>query len=507
MTVLAARGVSKAYGPVRALIDADIDLAPGQIHAIVGENGAGKSTLAKILAGVIPADRGEILVDGKAVPAHRQQDAIAHGIGFVPQALSLVGALTLIENRALTQPCNFINVSAIRRELEEVASRSGLAVPLDVAIGRLSVAERQLGELLITLAQGARILLLDEPTSLLGPREVSQLIRCLRDLARDGAAIGLVTHRIAEVMDDSDMVTVLRGGRLVHHGPSVAMTTDDLAHLMVGERDRTVARRLRPRDDRIRLESKGLSVTVNDVAVLRDVDLSVRRGEIIGIAGVADTSQTVLAELLTGLCRPDRGTVVLDGVDITAAPALACGLGLAYIGDDRVLGLVPDMPVAANASLLQLRTPGFSRLGLRQGAAEIRYGRAVCNDFGVRPPLPKLPAAGLSGGNQQKLILGRELQRTPKAIVAHSPTQGLDLAAAADIHNRLLAAADGGAAIVVISADLDEVIAISDRLLVLSGGQLVDDFDISLGAPDPARLGAAMARGRAAGQRKAQASR
>jgi general nucleoside transport system ATP-binding protein len=504
LTALAARGVSKAYGPVKALIDADIDLAPGQIHAIVGENGAGKSTLAKILAGVIARDRGEIQVDGKAVTTHHQRDAIAHGICFVPQALSLVGALTLIENRALTQPRNFINIPAIRRELEAVASRSDLAVTLDVAVGRLSVAERQLGELLIALAQGARILLLDEPTSLLGPREVSQLIRCLRDLARDGAAIGLVTHRIAEVMDDSDVVTVLRGGRLVHHGPSAVLTTDDLAYLMVGERGRTVARHLRPQDDRIRLEAKGLSVTVNEVAVLGDVDLNVRRGEIVGIAGVADTSQGILAELLAGLRRPDRGAVMLDGVDITGHPALACELGLAHIAEERLLGLVPDLPVAVNASLLQLRRPGFSRLGLRQGAAEVRHSRAVCDDFAVRPPLPKLPVAGLSGGNQQKLILGRELQRRPKAIVAHSPTQGLDLAAAADIHNRLLEAAAGGAAIVVISADLDEVIAISDRLLVLSGGQLVDDIDISLGAPDSARLGAAMARGRTAGP-KAQA--
>jgi len=479
LTALAARGVSKAYGPVRALIDADIDLAPGQIHAIVGENGAGKSTLAKILAGVVAPDRGEILVDGIAAASHRQRDALAHGIGFVPQGLSLIGALTLIENRALTQRRNLINVPAIRRELERVAWRSGLGVTLNVPTGRLSVAERQRGELLIALAEGARILLLDEPTSLLGPREVSQLIRSLRDLARDGAAIGLVTHRIAEVIDASDVVTVLRGGRRVHHGPSAALSTDDLTHLMVGVRERTPARRLRTRDERMRIEAKGLSVTVDDVEMLGDVDLDVRRGEIVGIAGGADASQAVLAAVLAGLRRPDRGTVMLDGVDITGAAARACDLGLAHIADDRQLGLVPDLPVAVNASLLQLREPGFSRLGLRHGATEIRYGRSVCDDFGVRPPLPRLPVAGLSGGNQQKLILARELQRKPTAIVAHSPTQGLDLAAAAGIHHRLSAAAAGGAAIVVISADLDEVIAISDRLLVLSGGQLVHDVDLS----------------------------
>jgi general nucleoside transport system ATP-binding protein len=496
LTGLAARGVSKTYGAVRALIDSNIDLAPGTIHAIVGENGAGKSTLAKILAGVIAPEAGEIQLDGAPVSFRRRQDAIVHGVGFVPQALSLVGELTLIENHALGQRGEFVNVAAIRRELEEVAARSRLSVAPDVPVGRLSVGERQLGELLIALAQGARILLLDEPTSLLGPREVAQLVRCLRDLAGAGVAVGLVTHRIAEVLEDGDLVTVLRAGRMVHHGPTAGMSADTLARLMVGERNRTVVRRQRVPVDRVRLEASGISVTINGVRILDDVTLSVRRGEILGIAGVADTSQSVLVEVLAGLRLPDRGTVWLDGVDITGKPALARRMGLAHIADERALGLVADRPIAVNASLLRLEEPGFRHFGLRRRAAEASHAVTICGEFNVHPPLPELPASGLSGGNQQKLILGRELAQAPMAIVAHSPTQGLDLSAAAAIHNRMIEAAVEGAAVVAISADLDEVIAIGDRLAVLTGGRIVDEIDLASGAPDPARLGEAMARGR-----------
>jgi general nucleoside transport system ATP-binding protein len=496
LTQLEALGISKTYGPVRALTDAAISLAAGQIHAIVGENGAGKSTLAKILAGAIVADGGTIILDRKSVSFRRRQDAIAHGIGFVPQTLSLVGALTLIENHALNQHREFVNTRAIRDELDAVTAQAGLSVAFDVPVGRLSVAERQLGELLIALAQGARILLLDEPTSLLGPHEVDRLIRCLKDLARTGVALGLVTHRIAEVLECSDAVTVLRGGRLAHQGPTAGLTADELARLMVGERGRTVASRERPRDNEPRLEASHLTVVVNGVTLLDDVELTVRRGEIVGVAGVADTSQVILAELLAGLRRPDRGSVRLDGVEITARPTLACRLGVAHVADDRALGLAADRTVGVNASLLQLQEPRFRRFGLRNPAAERRYGQAICEDFNVEPPQADLPAGGLSGGNQQKLILGRELARAPKAIVVHSPTQGLDLKATAAIHNRLLDIAGRGAAVVVISADLDEVISLSDRLVVLSAGRFVDAIDLAAGPPDAARLGAAMARGR-----------
>jgi general nucleoside transport system ATP-binding protein len=496
VTQLEARGISKAYGPVQALADVAIGLAPGQIHAIVGENGAGKSTLAKILAGAIVADGGAIILDQESVTFRRRHDAIARGIGFVPQSLSLVGALTLIENHALNQHREFVNTRAIRGELDAVTARAGLSVAFDVPVGRLSVAERQLGELLIAVAQGARILLLDEPTSLLGPHEVDRLVRCLKDLARSGVAIGLVTHRIAEVLQNSDAVTVLRGGRLAHHGPSAALTADELARLMVGERGRSVAPRKRPRDEQVRLEASHLTAIVNGVTLLDDVELAVRRGEIVGVAGVADRSQVILAELLAGLRRPDRGTVWLDGVEITARPTLARRLGVAHVADDRALGLVAERTVGVNASLLELEEPEFRRFGLRNPAAERRYGKAICEDFNVEPPLADLPAGGLSGGNQQKLILGRELARAPKAIVVHSPTQGLDLRATAAIHNRLLDCAATGAGVVVISADLDEVVSLSDRLVVLSAGRFVDVIDLAVGPLDPARLGAAMARGR-----------
>jgi ABC-type uncharacterized transport system ATPase subunit len=495
-TRLAARGLAKSYGPIHALIDAAIDLVPGEVHAIVGENGAGKSTLAKILAGAVAPDAGDVLLDGRKIMLRGRRDAIAHGIGFLPQALSLVGALTLVENKALGEDRMHVDAVRLRRDLDAAIARTGLAVALDVPVGRLSVAERQLGELLLAVAQGVRILLLDEPTSMLGPGEVERLVRCLRELARNGVAVGLVTHRIAEVLENSDCLTVMRGGRVVHHGATEGLTADELARLIVGERDRIVALRAHKPGDRQRLVATDLAVEENGVASLDGVTLAVREGEVLGIAGVASASQRILADVLTGLRRPDRGRVTLDEVEITGDAALACRLGIAHVADERAFNLAMDRSIAVNASLLRLGEAAFHRFGLRRPGAEAGHAGQVCHGFEVRPAHPGLPVFGLSGGNQQKLILGRELERNPPAIVAHSPTQGLDLSATAAIHNRLLAAADAGAAVVVISADLDEIMGIADRLVVLSGGRIADEIDLRASRPDSARLGAAMTKGR-----------
>jgi ABC-type uncharacterized transport system ATPase subunit len=492
-----ATPLSKSYGSIHALVEADIALRPGEVHAIVGENGAGKSTLAKILAGAVTADAGEIVVDGRQVEFRRRREAIAAGIGFVPQGLSLVGALTLVENDALGRGGFRLDAKRGRADLARAAARTGLSVALDVPTGRLSPAERQLGELLIALAQGARILLLDEPTSMLGPREIERLVRCLRALAADGIAIGLVTHRIAEVIDNADRLTVLRGGRIVHRGPTGGLTADGLARLMIGERSRTVHRGGGTRGGQIRLDARDLSAVEDGITVLDGVGFAVAAGEVLGVAGVAGASQPALAAVLAGLRRPERGTVTMDGVDITGAPAAAARRGLAYVPEERQSGLVADRSIAVNASLLRLGEPNFRRFGLRRPGAERRQGAAICASFDVRPSLPDLEVAGLSGGNQQKLLLGRELERDPAVVVAHSPTQGLDLAAAAAIRNRLIAAAAAGAAVVVISADLDEMADICDRLVVLSGGRIADEIDLTRAPLDISRLGSAMARGTA----------
>jgi general nucleoside transport system ATP-binding protein len=495
VTTLSASGLSKSFGAVRALADVDFVLRQGEVHAIVGENGAGKSTLAKILAGVYQADAGQIRVDGPSITFRRRQDAIAAGIGFLPQTLSLVGALTLVENDLLGRKHVRADLTGTRRKLAAAAKRTGITVPLDVPTGRLTLVERQMGELLVALAQDARFLLLDEPTSMLGPREVERLIRCVRDLAAGGVGVGLVTHRISEVIGSADRVTVLRAGHVVHHGSTNELDAASIAYLMIGERAMAVHRTDARCGSRERLLASTLSFVEDGVKILDDVSVSVRGGEIVGVAGVAGAAQPALSSILAGARWPTEGSVSLDGVDITGLAGHAAELGLAYIPDERAAGLVPELTVATNASLLRLSERSFRRAGLRRTRAEMRYGAAVCGRFGVQPPSPGLRTNSLSGGNQQKLLLGRELDRGPCAIIAHSPTQGLDIAAIAAAHNALIAAAKDGAAVIVISPDLDELIAIADRIVVLSAGKIVDQLDLRTEPFDAARIGRAMAVG------------
>lgn len=495
MTTLSASALAKSFGTVQALADGDFELRSGEVHAIVGENGAGKSTLAKIVAGVYQADAGKISIDGRLATFRRRQDAIAAGIGFLPQTLSLVGALSLVENDLLGQKRFRADLDGARTKLAAAAERTGISVPLDVPTARLSLVERQMGELLVALAQDARFLLLDEPTSMLGPREVGLLIRCLRDLAAGGVGVGLVTHRISEVIGSADRVTVLRGGRVVHHGPADALDAAAIARLMIGERATTVYRTDTRRSGGERLVSSGLTMIEDDVTILQDVSLSVAGGEILAVAGIAGAAQPALSAILAGIRQPTKGRILLDGADITGSAASAVRSGLAYIPDDRSAGVVASFSVASNASLLRLSERTFRHAGLRRPRAEMRYGAEICNRFGVRPQVPAMRASGLSGGNQQKLLLGRELDRNPAVIVAHSPTQGLDIAATASIHNALIQAATRGAAIVVISADLDELIAIADRIVVLSAGKIVDALDLRTEPFDAARVGRAMAVG------------
>jgi general nucleoside transport system ATP-binding protein len=494
MHSLSASRLQKSFATVRALADVDFELRPGEVHAIVGENGAGKSTLAKIIAGVYPTDAGNISIGGTTVDFRRRQDAIAAGVGFLPQALSLVGALSLVENDLLAQKGLRADRRRARTKLAAAAERTGIAVPLDIPTAGLSLVERQMGELLVALAQDARFLLLDEPTSMLGPREVERLVHCVRDLAASGVGIGLVTHRISEVIGSADRVSVLRGGRVVHQGLAGALDAAAIARLMIGERA-TAIHRAERRNGAGGLVASGLSLIEGDVAILNDVSLAVARGEILAVAGVAGAAQPALSSILAGVRSPAKGWVALNGSNITGRAASAARLGLAYIPDERAAGIVPSLSTASNASLLRLGERAFRLAGLRRPRAEKRYGGEICSRFGVEPALPGINAGGLSGGNQQKLLLGRELDRDPVAIVAHSPTQGLDIAAAASIHNALIQAATRGAAIIIISADLDELIAIADRIVVLSAGRIVDTLDLRSEPFDAGRIGRAMAVG------------
>ncbi len=488
---LAGRALTKRFGSVLALVAGSLSLQAGEITAIVGENGAGKSTLAKILAGVIGADSGSIEIDGVAVSLHDRRAAAAKGIGFVPQQLSFVTTLSLIENHRIGAGGRNLGRAAAAEALAAACRELGAALPLDVPLGRLGLPQRQLAEIASAVAAGARILLLDEPTSALGPIEIERLIAALRRLAAGGTAIGLVTHRIAEVLRGADQVSVLRAGRLVFAGPTRGITADRIAELMVGASLAEPRRPAAPRDAE-RLAVEAVSLASSDGPVLEDIAFSVRAGEIVGIAGVASASQTALEEVLTGLRSPDHGRVRLGLLDITGKPAVARRAGLAHLPGERSSGIVPELTVAENASLLRFADRSFTRFGMRRRGAERAEAARIAETWDVRPPRADLAARGLSGGNQQKLLVGRELDRNPAVIIAHGPTQGLDLAAAATIRERLVAAAAAGAAVVLISADLDEILALSHRIIVLSGGRITDEIPAGDSPVDMVRLGSAI---------------
>jgi ABC-type uncharacterized transport system ATPase subunit len=485
-----ARGVSKRFGRVEALRDVDLTLRPGRVHALVGENGAGKSTLAKVVAGLVHPDGGHLVVDGVERAFVDRHDAQRHSIGFVPQSLSLIGELTLVENRLLDSDRRRVNRSAARRALGAAAERAGISVPLDRPTRELSLGQRQLGEVLIAIAAGARVLVLDEPTASLGPIEIGGLFERVRELAASGTGILLITHRVDEVRLVADEVTVLSHGRRVHHGPIAEVDDHELAVLMVGELAPSpppVSRILGP----TRLVVRGLAATPWRGPAIAGIDIEVRGGEIVAIAGVAGSGQWTLAETIAGLIAPESGSVGIDGVDATGRPGRAARSGLAYVPEDRSDGLLPAHKVGDNAALFHLGDAGFHRAGMRVRRRVREFALGLCRRYDVRPPRPEIPAGGLSGGNQQKLLVGRELERAPAVMVAHGPTQGLDLRAGATVRTELVAAATAGAAVLVVSADLDEVLALADRIVVMVGGRIVDQFPSADASTE--RLGRAMA--------------
>jgi ABC-type uncharacterized transport system ATPase subunit len=473
-----ARKVTKRFGALTALADASITLRYGEVSAIVGENGAGKSTLAKIIAGLLAYDEGEIEKDGASFPSWSRREAIASGIGFVPQTLSFIPTLTIVENHLLAATGWRLDKRAAIADLTRTAKEMGVSLALTIPVERLSLPERQIGEIVSAVAAGAKILLLDEPTSALGPLEVQQLITTIRHLAAGGTAIGLVTHRIAEVLEGADHITVLRGGRVMLDSPTAGLNAEAVARMMVGERDRQPPPRAIVTSTWNRLEVRALTVEGENEAILSKLSFSVRQGEVLAIAGVSGAMQPALAECLSGLRTPNGGSINIDGDNVTADPARTTAKGLAYIPEDRLQGVAPALANAANASLFHLRDSGFSAFGLRRQAAEHALAEKIIAAFDVRPPDPALASSGLSGGNLQKLLAGRELERKPGVIVAHGPTQGLDLAAAAAIRGAIVEAAAEGAAVVVISADLDELMEMGHRMIVLSNGRISAEFDL-----------------------------
>ncbi|MGY6632533.1 MAG: ABC transporter ATP-binding protein [Alkalilacustris sp.] len=492
--VLALRGITKRFGAVLANDAVSLTLRQGEILALLGENGAGKTTLMNILFGHYAADEGSVEVFGQPLPPGRPRAAIAAGVGMVHQHFTLAGNLSVLDNVMLGTEPLWRPVSrrrAGRARLMALSDRFGLPVDPDARVGRLSVGERQRVEILKALYRDARVLILDEPTAVLARPEAQRLFETLRGMTQAGLSLIFISHKLGEVMAASDRVAVLRGGRLVAERRTADTSAAELAELMVGRRVTRPVRQARPRGAPV-LRLEGVRAVVHGETRLHDVSLTVHAGEILGIVGVAGNGQSALGAVVAGTQHPAAGRVLLRGRDLTGRPArqfVAQGMG--RIPEDRhEEGAVGDLPVWENAVLERLRGP-FARWGFVRRRAARAHARDLIARFDIRGAGPDTPTRQLSGGNMQKLILGRNLAAAPDFILANQPTRGLDEGAIAAVHAELLAARDRGAAILLISEELDEALGLSDTLRAIAGGRLSEPVPAE--AADARILGLMMA--------------
>ncbi|HYM80974.1 MAG TPA: ABC transporter ATP-binding protein, partial [Candidatus Limnocylindria bacterium] len=459
-----------------------LDLAPGEIHALVGENGAGKSTLMRILYGLLQPDSGTIAVDGRPVRIASPAQAMRLGLGMVHQHFMLVDTLTVAENVTLgREPHDTLGGFArgrAEREVAAFAERYHLQVDPRARIDRLSVGAQQRAEILRALFHGARVLILDEPSAVLTPQEVDELFQVLRGLQAEGTTIVLITHKLTEVKAIAHRVTVLRAGRVVGGGQAEELTIESIAELMMGHRPTPLRERAITRPEVPLLEVRMLDVLDDRrLTAVRRVAFTVRGGEIVGIAGVDGNGQHELIECLAGLRPPVRGEVLIAGVPVSARSARAhTRAGLAHVPSDRLRrGLVPGMNLAENLVLGLHRDSGIGEGPMLSPSGLESRAQRLLRDYDVRPANPKLLAQQLSGGNQQKLVVARELSRGAPVLLAAHPTRGVDLGAVEFIHQRLLAERDHGRAVLLVSSDLSEILALADRVLVMYEGRLVHE--------------------------------
>jgi simple sugar transport system ATP-binding protein len=477
------RGITKRFPGIVANDAVDFDAAPGEVHALLGENGAGKSTLSHIMSGLYRPDEGEILLHGAPVTFNSPRDAIDAGVCMVHQHFRLVDRFTVAENLILGDRRGAgrrfrIEPGAVVDQVRRLGERYRLPVDPRARIWQLSVGERQRVEILKALYEEARVLILDEPTAVLTPDEAETLFETVREIAQDGRTVIFISHKLNEVKAVSDRVTVLRAGRVVATEPTVDATPRSIATLMVGRELQPVRRRPGERTGPPALAVEGLAAESHRATTrLSDIGLEVREGEVVAIAGVAGNGQRELAEAIAGLRHRTRGSVRVGGRAVrNGDPRSAFRAGLGYVPEDRLgTGVAPNLPIAMNIELKSYREASLGPF-LRLGRMRERAEEAI-RTYDIKAPGPDAEADTLSGGNIQKVVLAREFAGNLKALIAASPTRGLDVSAVETVHRHLCDAADRGVGVLLISEDLDEILALADRVLVMYEGRLTPVHD------------------------------
>lgn len=481
--MLEVKNVTKTFGDVIANNDVSFAVTKGTIHAIVGENGAGKSTIMRIVYGFYNADSGEILIDGHPVDIRTPHDAIKLGIGMVHQHFMLVENMTVAENIILgaeTGGAFDLDLDKADREIKELSDELKLNIDPKAVIEDLSVGQQQRVELLKALYRNAELLILDEPTAVLSPQEVEEFFAILRRMKEQGKTIIIITHKLEEVLAVSDEVTVMRDGKVVGNVKTSETNSKDLARMIVGRDVLLRVEKTAAEPGEVVLEVIDLGVSGKLATAVENISFKVRSREIVGIAGIEGNGQTELIEALAGLCRISSGRIEFEGRDVTGLSARELKeLGIAHIPEDRQKrGLLLASDLAENSILgVHYRPPIAEATGFMNGAAISARVNEIIRDFDVRPPVASLPAKSLSGGNQQKLIIGREFELNPKLLLVSQPTRGVDIGAIEFIHRKLIALRDAGSAILLVSAELEEVTALADRLLIIRKGRIVGEVD------------------------------
>jgi len=491
------RGVTKRFPGVLANDRVDFDVRTGEVHALLGENGAGKSTLMKVLYGMYAPDEGELALNGQPVSIDSPTDAIDLGIGMIHQHFMLVETLTVAENVALGLPSSrgpLTDLERVSKRILELGEIYGLEVDPNAYVWQLAVGQKQRVEIIKALYRGAALLILDEPTAVLTPQEVDEFFVTLRQMVEDGHAIIFISHKLHEVLDISNRVTVLRDGRSVDSCETAGCTKEDLARMMVGREVIMKPDRATLDQGEVRLALKNLHAESDrETPALRGVDLDVHSGEIVGLAGVSGNGQRELAEVITGLRTATEGQVIVEGQKMTnRLPGVITERQLAYIPEERMRdGMIQEFTIAENMILRDHDQEPFARNGFLSLRTVTEYADKLIQNFQVKTPSRDTPAKSLSGGNIQKVVLARELSREPRILIAAQPTRGVDIGATEYVHAQLLGQRQEGTAILLISEDLDEIMALSDRIAVIFEGKIMGIVDAEEATPE--QLGLLMA--------------